>query len=177
MLWKLMALSSCLERGPGSHNIGITPTAPQRESLLDVKGTLLIPEIRMSIYGKMVEVESTTRGFQQDHHGRFLCLVDVTGLPPYLAHPITQVSGLRQEYLVEVFHRVIFVFTSSQGMKLFSQFVRAQFNLDPAQVPHLRAQAKIFHTDSFPQGVSLPRHRMTQIAHGEGEGAYPHVRA
>ncbi|KAF5618958.1 uncharacterized protein FTJAE_12089 [Fusarium tjaetaba] len=127
-------LSSRLERGANSHSIGITPTAPQRESLLDVKGALLIPEIRMSIYGKMVEIESTTRGFQQDHHGRFLCPVDVTGLPPYLTHPITQ-------------------------------FVRAQFNLDPAQVPRLRAQVNIFHTDSFPQGVSLPRHRMTQIAH------------
>lgn len=125
----------------------------------------------------MVEIESTTRGFKQDHHGHFLCPVDATGLPPYLAHSITQVSGLRQEYRVEVFHRVIFIFTSSQDMKLFSQFVRAQFNLDPAQVPRLRAQASIFHTDSFPQVASLPRHRMAQIAHGEWEGAYPHVRA
>lgn len=172
---KLIFLSSRLEKGQSSH--GITPAAPQRESLLDAKGVLLIPELRMSIYDKMVEIESTTRGFKQDHHGRFLCPVDATGLPPYLAHSITQVSGLRQGYLVEVFHRVIFIFTSSQDMKLFSQFVRAQFNLDPAQVPRLRAQANIFHTDSFPQGASLPRHIMTQIAHGKLEGAYSHVRA
>ncbi|KAF5579376.1 hypothetical protein FPCIR_11139 [Fusarium pseudocircinatum] len=146
-------------KGPSSH--GITPAAPQRESLLDEKGALLIPKLRMNMYGKMVETESTTRGFKQDHHGRFLCPVDATGLPPYLSHSITKVSGLRQEYLVEVFQKVIFDFTSSQSMKLFSQFVRAQFNLDPAQVPHLLTQAKIFHTDSFPQGISLPRHRMT----------------
>ncbi|KAF5677872.1 hypothetical protein FDENT_9124 [Fusarium denticulatum] len=174
MPWKLTAISSRLETGPSSH--GITPAAPQRESLLDVKGVLLIPKLRMTIYRKMVEIESTTCGFKQDHLGRFLYPVDATGLPPYLTHSITQVSGLRQEYLVEDFHRVIFVFTSSQSMKLLSQFVRAQFNLDPAQVPYLRAQAKIFHTDSFPQGVSLPRHRMTQIAHSEWKGDYPHVR-
>ena len=55
--------------------------------------------------------------------------------------------------------------------------VGAQFNLNPAQVPYLGAQANIFHTNSFPQVVSLPRHRMTQIAHGELEGAYSHGRA
>ncbi|KAF5984409.1 hypothetical protein FCOIX_2667 [Fusarium coicis] len=114
------ALSSHLKRGQISHSIGITPAAPQRESLLDVKGALLIPELRMNIYGKMIEIESTTRGFKQDHHGRFLCPVNATGLPPYLSHSIAKVSGLRQGYLVEVFHRVLFVFTSSQSMKLFS---------------------------------------------------------
>jgi hypothetical protein len=120
MPWKLTALSSHLKRGQSSHNIGITPAAPQRESLLDVKGALMIPELRMNIYGKMVEIESTTRDFKQDHHGRFLCPVNATGLPPYLSHSIAKVSGLRQEHLVEVFYRVIFVFTSSQSMKLFS---------------------------------------------------------
>ncbi|CCT64823.1 uncharacterized protein FFB20_12723 [Fusarium fujikuroi] len=107
----------------------------------------------------MVEIEPTTRGFKQDHHGLFLCPVDATGLPLYLSHSMTRVSGLRQEYLVEVFKRVMFIFTSSQSIKLFSQFVRAQFNLNPAQVPYLRAQANIFHTNSFPQVFSLPRHK------------------
>ncbi|KAF4429418.1 hypothetical protein FACUT_9161 [Fusarium acutatum] len=163
MPWKLTALSSRLERGPSSH--GIARAVPEPKSLLDVKGALLIAEIRLNICGKMVEIESTTRDFEQDHHGLFLCPVDVTGLAPSLSHSITEVSGLRQEYLVEVFKRVIFVFTSSQKMKLFSEFVRAQFNLNLAQVPYLRAQVNIFHTDSFPQGVS-PRYRMIQIAHG-----------
>ncbi|KAF5611676.1 uncharacterized protein FSUBG_2113 [Fusarium subglutinans] len=110
--------------------VGITPAASERESLLIVKGALLIPELRMNVYGKMVEIESTARGWKQDHNGLFLCPVDATGLPPYLSHSITKVSGLRQEYLVEVFKRVVFLFTSSQSMKLFSQFVRAQFNLN-----------------------------------------------
>lgn len=160
-----------------THNVGTTPPVPEPKSLLDVKGVLFITEIRLNVYVKMVEIESTNRGFKRDHHGRFLCPVDATGLAPYLNHSITKVSGLRQEYLVEVFKIVVFVFNSSENLRLFSEFVRSHFNLDPAQVPRLRAKVNIFHNDSFPQGVSLPRYRMVQIAHGEWEGSYLHVRA
>ncbi|KAL5595036.1 hypothetical protein FOVSG1_008725 [Fusarium oxysporum f. sp. vasinfectum] len=152
-----------------SHNAATTPSVPKRKSVLDVKGALLIAEIRLNVYEKMVEIESTNRGFERDHHGRFLYPVD--------NHPITKVSGLRQEYLVEVCNLVVFVFTSSEHLKLFSEFIRSHFNLDPAQVPRLQAKVNFFHNDSFPQGVSLLRYRMVQIAHGEWEGAYSHVRA
>ncbi|KAF4949006.1 hypothetical protein FGADI_9291 [Fusarium gaditjirri] len=147
--------SPLLKRCKLTHNVGITPAAPKPKSLLDVKCALLIAQVRFNVYEKMVEIESTNRGFERDHHGRFVCPVDATGLAPYLNHPMTKVSGLRQEYLVEVCKLVVFVFTSSDHLKLFSEFIRSHFNLDPAQVPHLQAKVNFFHNDSFPQGDIL----------------------
>ncbi|KAF4337505.1 CHD3-type chromatin-remodeling factor PICKLE [Fusarium beomiforme] len=136
---------------------------PKKKSVLD--DIPLIPEVRLEIYDQMVAIGSTDLGFTLDHLGRFLCPIDATGLPPYLNHAITTILGLRQEYLVEVFRRVVFVFTSSEHLKLFWEFVRSHFNLDPAQVPRLYAKVNIFHNDSFPQGVNINRYRMIQIAH------------
>ncbi|KAG7415485.1 hypothetical protein Forpe1208_v005619 [Fusarium oxysporum f. sp. rapae] len=158
-----------------THNAATTPSVTKPKSVLD--GIALIAEVRLNIYHQMVAIESTNHGFERDHLGRFLCPIDATGLAPYLNRSITKISGLRQEYLVEVFRLVVFIFTSSEHLKLFSEFIRSHFNLDPAQVPRLQAKVNFFHNDSFPQGVSLPRYRMVQIAHGEWERAYLHVRA
>ncbi|KAG5757424.1 hypothetical protein H9Q70_000074 [Fusarium xylarioides] len=114
-------------------NVGTGTSArsvPRDKTVL--KGAALIAEIRLIIYDHMINLESRDLGLRLDHHGRFLCPVDATGLPPYLNNGLAKVSGLRQEYLVEVFRSVVFVFTSSESMKLFSQFVRSHFNLDLA---------------------------------------------
>ncbi|KAL9570238.1 hypothetical protein ACKAV7_005746 [Fusarium commune] len=141
-----------------THNAATTPSVTKPKSVLD--GIALIAEVRLNIYHQMVAIESTNHGFERDHLGRFLCPIDATGLAPYLNRSITKISGLRQEYLVEVFRLVVFIFTSSEHLKLFSEFIRSHFNLDPAQVPRLQAKVNFFHNDSFPQGVSLPRYRM-----------------
>ncbi|KAF4452837.1 hypothetical protein F53441_4392 [Fusarium austroafricanum] len=165
---------------PDADNVGTNtgtsaPSVPNIQPALH--GIALIPEIRLKVYNQMIRQESRDLGLGLDHHGRFLCPIDVTGLPPYLNNGLTKVSELRQEYLVEVFNSVVFVFTSSESMRLFSEFVRSHFNLDPAQAPRLYAKANIFHNDSFPQGVSLNRWGPGDFAHGQLEGAHPHVRA
>ncbi|KAI7771662.1 hypothetical protein LZL87_005938 [Fusarium oxysporum] len=134
-----------------THNAATTPSVTKPKSVLD--GIALIAEVRLNIYHQMVAIESTNHGFERDHLGRFLCPIDATGLAPYLNRSITKISGLRQEYLVEVFRLVVFIFTSSEHLKLFSEFIRSHFNLDPAQVPRLQAKVNFFHNDSFPQGV------------------------
>ncbi|KAM0189033.1 hypothetical protein ACHAPA_007695 [Fusarium lateritium] len=165
---------------PDADNVGMSTvtsatSVPQVTSVLN--GVALPPEVRLKLYKHMINLESRDLGLGVDHHGRFLCPIDSTGLPPYLNHGLTKVSGLRQEYLVEVLKSVVFVFISSESMKLFSEFIRSHFNLDPAQVPHLYTKADIFHEDSFPQGVSLNRWGLGDFAHGQWEGAHHHVRA
>ncbi|KAH6980130.1 hypothetical protein EDB82DRAFT_528189 [Fusarium venenatum] len=142
---------------PDAGNVGPKRSATltsifKPKSVLD--DVALIGKNRLQIYHHMLTIESTHCLFNQDHLGRFVCPVDSTGLTPFLNHAITTISGLRQEYLAEVFKRVVFKFTSSESLKLFSDFFRAHFNLNKAQVPHVRIKTFILHPDSFPQGVS-----------------------
>ncbi|KAJ4135102.1 hypothetical protein NW768_004717 [Fusarium equiseti] len=150
-------------------------SVPKPKPVLD--GIALTAEVRLKVFDHMVAMESTDYGYERDHLGRFVCPIDATGRPPYLAHGITEISGLRQEYLVEVFKRVAFTFTSSESLMEFSKFIRSHFDLDPAQVPHLHIKTSIFHNETFPQGVKFNRYEPTDFAHGMWDKPDEHLRA
>ncbi|KAJ4015397.1 hypothetical protein NW752_006860 [Fusarium irregulare] len=154
---------------------GVPPTDADNVDPSVLEDVALSSKVRLKIYDYMVAMEST--GIERDHLGRFLCPIDGTGLPPYLTHAITTISGLRQEYLVEVFKRVVLTFTSSESLKVFSQFIRSHFNLDSAQVPCLHIKTSISHHDTFPQGVKFNEYVPVDAAHGMWDKPDEHLRA
>ncbi|KAM0344529.1 hypothetical protein ACHAPU_007506 [Fusarium lateritium] len=147
--------------------------SPMVDSVLD--HVALNAEVRVNLYKEWIKFDSGN--LTSDSQGRFLCPVDATGLVPYFDNGLTRAIGLHQEYLVEVLKSVVFVFTTSDSMRLFSEFILSHFDLEPARTPQVHAKVQIFHEDSYPQGAALSRWRRVQMAHGREELAGPHFRA
>ncbi|KAF4992814.1 hypothetical protein FGRMN_6916 [Fusarium graminum] len=85
-------------------------------------------EMRVNLYKECIKFDS--RNLIPDSQDRFLCPVGATGLVSYFDNDLTRSIGWHQEYLVEVLKSVVFVFTTSDSMRLFSAFIHSHFHLE-----------------------------------------------